>query len=145
MDRARPFPDAARSIVTLSNPQTPFAELATHRRKALRKALFRLVRGCYSPRRRRKRTVAHADKPTGATHHPLAGSAAQGPSRRASDQAPGHLSWSSRSVNHAAIQATAIWWAFVTALTVGSARSANAQACPGSSPATHIRRQYNST
>ena len=36
MDRARPFPDAARSIVTLSNPQTPFAELATHRRKALR-------------------------------------------------------------------------------------------------------------
>lgn len=78
MDRARPFPDAARSIVTLSNPQTPFAESATHRRKALRKALFRLVRGCYSPRRRRKRTVAHADKPTGATHHPLAGSAAQG-------------------------------------------------------------------
>ena len=63
MDRARPFPDAARSIVTLSNPQTPFAESATHRRKALRKALFRLVRGCYSPRRRRKRTVAHADKP----------------------------------------------------------------------------------
>jgi hypothetical protein len=118
MDRARPFPDAARSIVTLSNPQTPFAESATHRRKALRKALFRLVRGCYSPRRRRKRTVAHADKPTGATHHPLAGSAAQGPSRRASDQAPGHLSWSSRSVNHAAIQA----------------RSANA----GSSPATHF-------
>ena len=36
MDRARPFPDAARSLVTLSNPQTPFAELATHRRKALR-------------------------------------------------------------------------------------------------------------
>ena len=85
MDRARPFPDAARSIVTLSNPQTPFAESATHRRKALRKALFRLVRGCYSPRRRRKRTVAHAEKPTGATHHPLAGSAAQGPSRRASE------------------------------------------------------------
>ena len=144
MDRARPFPDAARSIVTLSNPQTPFAELATYRRKALRKAPFCLVRECYSPRRRRKRTVAHADKPTGATHHPLAGSAAQGPSRRASDQAPGHLSWSSRSVNHAAIQATAIWWAFVTALTVGCARSANAQACP-SSPATHIRRQYDST
>ena len=52
------IPDAARSIVTLSNPQTPFAELATHRRKALRH-FFTWFAG-YSPRRRRKRTVAHA-------------------------------------------------------------------------------------
>ena len=87
MDRARPFPDAARSIVTLSNPQTPFAESATHRRKALRKALFRLVRGCYSPRRRRKRTVAHADKPTGATHHPPG---ARWPARPRKDPRGGH-------------------------------------------------------
>ena len=139
MDRARPFPDAARSIVTLSNPQTPFAELATHRRKALQKAPFCLVRGCYSPRRRRKRTVAHADKPTGATHHPPGAGGRLG---RTLAEGIGSGSrtfvMSSRSVNHAAIQATAIWWAFVTALTVGCARSANAQACPGSSPDTHI-------
>ena len=62
---ARDHPCCSAVYSHTVEPETPFAESATHRHKALRKAFFRLVRGCYSPRRRRKRTVAHADTPTG--------------------------------------------------------------------------------